>query len=123
MERASLRCHGIPEVANQGREGAEVDVPPEHLGELQLESCDAEQAWGPSGLELDKQVDVAFGTQLAAKSRAEEPQPANPVRAAEVSKTLIVNRDSGCQLHMDKSRRSIHPVATVPSTPHRSPVP
>jgi hypothetical protein len=75
-----------------------------------------QQAGDPSRLELDEQIDVTVSTEFATESRAEELQAADSVRAAERLKTLIIDRGPGCQLHRDKSHRSISPCRDIPAT-------
>lgn len=76
----------------------EIDPPTEKLRQLGLKG-DESKTDGHSGLELDKDVEIALSLQLAPDGRPEYCEAANAVAAAETAKGRLIEGEGERTFH------------------------
>jgi hypothetical protein len=88
-----LGLHAIPEVSAQELGRVQVHFSAHDFGKLPLhgEEC---QARHMAGLELDKNIHIAVGTEIVSQDGAEEGQPSDVVSPAEIGDLFSIKRDA-----------------------------
>lgn len=83
----------------------EIDVPAEDHRQLVGEILDV-PAQACTRLQLEKEIDIALRSRLAAAGRAENLQPRNPVPPADLSNVFVVNGEARYVHHAHRRARS-----------------